>query len=68
MISESPKAAQRRTLRLFILDAPPPPPINVVFAGIDVLDCTDGIDAGKLSDVISTLAQEKAAPVAGQGP
>ncbi|MCG8562031.1 MAG: toll/interleukin-1 receptor domain-containing protein [Hyphomicrobiales bacterium] len=68
VISESPKAAQRRNLRLFILDAPPPPPINVVFAGIDVLDCTDGIDAGKLSDVISTLAQEKAAPVAGQGP
>ena len=39
---------------------------HVVFAGIDVLDCTNGIDADKLSDVISTLAQEKTAPVAGQ--
>lgn len=68
VISESPQGAQRRNLRIFILDAPPPPPINVVFAGIDVLDCTDGIDADMLSDFISTLAQEKTAPVAGRDP
>ncbi|MGI9384985.1 MAG: hypothetical protein ACR2PO_17670, partial [Methyloligellaceae bacterium] len=68
VISESPQGAQRRNLRIFILDAPPPPPINVVFAGIDVLDCTDGIDASMLSDFISALAQQKTAPVAGQEP
>lgn len=61
VISESPNGARGRNLKVFILDAPPPPPINVVFAGIDVLDCTGGIEAGVLSDFIAGLARQKSA-------
>ena len=67
VISESPNGARGRNLKIFILDAPPPPPINVVFAGIHVLDCTGGIEAGVLSDFIAGLAREKGATGAGSG-
>lgn len=46
-------------LKIAILDAPPPPPINFAAAGIDLIDCNEGIDSDALTTFVKQLASEK---------
>jgi len=46
-------------LKIAILDAPPPPPINFAAAGIDLIDCNEGIDGDALTTFVKRLAVEK---------